>query len=335
MQIRGTLKLTVATSLEDLLPWEWEWKTLWELSINATPFQSPAWILPYLRVFKPPLFKILFIRRDRRLVAVFPLAIDNSGGGYVLRLLGQGVSDYLDGLCLEDERSEVVRLVELWRADELKRCEYAEFDQLRQHGVLRSIPRPGFFHEESRPGTPCPVAPLGELRTGSTRSLSDSISRNLEASLRQIKKIGRLNLELANEHSLETAVSNLFSLHAKRWQRRGLPGVFESRQRRSFYRHAFRALQSMSVLELFTLSLEQVPIAALAAFQKNGTLYYYIGAFDPDYARFSPGNLIILRAMEFASMAGCHSFDFLRGREPYKYKWGAEDQETSIRRIWR
>jgi CelD/BcsL family acetyltransferase involved in cellulose biosynthesis len=64
-------------------------------------------------------------------------------------------------------------------------------------------------------------------------------------------------------------------------------------------------------------------------------MYYYIGGFDPDYSRFGPGNLIISESIEFARKAGLHAFDFLRGREPYKYKWGAEDQATWVRKIWR
>lgn len=56
--------------------------------------------------------------------------------------------------------------------------------------------------------------------------------------------------------------------------------------------------------------------------------YYYIGGFDPDAARFSPGSLIIWLALQYAEQDGCRFFNFLRGAEPYKYRWGAEDDET-------
>jgi len=131
----------------------------------------------------------------------------------------------------------------------------------------------------------------------------------------------------ADDDSLSWAVSILYSSHAKRWQRRGLPGVFETPQKRAFYREAFRLLKRSAAVELFILSLENVPIAALAAFLKNAVFYYYIGAFGPDYSRLSPGNLIILEAMRFARSIGCHVFDFLGGDEPLNIDGGARPED--------
>jgi CelD/BcsL family acetyltransferase involved in cellulose biosynthesis len=55
-------------------------------------------------------------------------------------------------------------------------------------------------------------------------------------------------------------------------------------------------------------------------------MHYYLGGFDPAWDRFSPGSLLIQYALEFAREAGDSCFDFLRGAEPYKYRWGAVDR---------
>ena len=114
MNLTQTVKsvtLTVATHLEDAGKLEAEWNVLWQTCGNTTPFQSPAWLLPYLHVFKPGRFKVLSIRRRERLIAVIPITIVRSGGQAVLRLLGQEVSDYMDGLCVEEDRVEVYSLI--------------------------------------------------------------------------------------------------------------------------------------------------------------------------------------------------------------------------------
>src|SRR5205807_436927 len=54
--------------------------------------------------------------------------------------------------------------------------------------------------------------------------------------------------------------------------------------------------------------------------------YYYLGGFDPELARRSVGTLLTARAIETAVADGCREFDFLRGREPYKYRWGCIDR---------
>ena len=67
--------------------------------------------------------------------------------------------------------------------------------------------------------------------------------------------------------------------------------------------------------------------AVLYAFKAKDSTYYYIGGFDPDCAAVSPGSLIIAHAVEQAVAEGCRTFDFLKGQEPYKYRWGARDHD--------
>jgi CelD/BcsL family acetyltransferase involved in cellulose biosynthesis len=62
-------------------------------------------------------------------------------------------------------------------------------------------------------------------------------------------------------------------------------------------------------------------------------LYLYLSGFDPALERLSPGMLLVGRAVEAAIAEGLAVADFLRGRERYKYFWGAEDQPTFRRRL--
>jgi GNAT acetyltransferase-like protein len=50
--------------------------------------------------------------------------------------------------------------------------------------------------------------------------------------------------------------------------------------------------------------------------------YYYLGGFDPAFAQLSVGMLMIDHAVRDAIRDGAVKFDFLRGREAYKYRWG-------------
>lgn len=332
---REGLTFTVTDSLAGIEGIENNWQDLWNVCSHATPFQASGWLVPYLRVFKPGPIRFLSIWRDRFLIALFPFFVDHSGDTRVLRILGQGLSDYLDGLCREGDRSAVAGLVELWLTGELACCEYAEFNQLRPGAVLSSIPRPNVFKEEVVEGAWCPVVRLPPQAGAAALPVSVSLQRNIELSVRQLRKLGSIRFQIADHSSIDWAISNLFQLHAKRWQHRGLPGVFDTLNKKNFYREALRNLKRSSAGELFTLFLDDKPIASFAALRKEKVFYYYIGAFDPDYSKFGPGNLLIKYALEFAIRADYQSFDFLRGCELYKYKWGAENQKTTIRRLWR
>jgi CelD/BcsL family acetyltransferase involved in cellulose biosynthesis len=61
-------------------------------------------------------------------------------------------------------------------------------------------------------------------------------------------------------------------------------------------------------------------------FFDRGRAYAYIGGFDSEFAAISPGNLLVAHAIEEARREGGSEFHFLRGREPYKYEWGAVER---------
>jgi CelD/BcsL family acetyltransferase involved in cellulose biosynthesis len=61
---------------------------------------------------------------------------------------------------------------------------------------------------------------------------------------------------------------------------------------------------------------------------------YYLGGFEPAYARASVGALVVAHALAEAQRHGAREFDFLRGREPYKYAWGAQDRPLLRLRLY-
>ena len=53
----------------------------------------------------------------------------------------------------------------------------------------------------------------------------------------------------------------------------------------------------------------------------------YNSSFDPTLAALAPGMVLVWELVERAAKEGCHTFDLLRGDEPYKYRFGAVDRE--------
>ncbi len=70
----------------------------------------------------------------------------------------------------------------------------------------------------------------------------------------------------------------------------------------------------------------QAIVGVLYGFWWLDTFAAYQSGWDRDYARHALGNVLILHALEFAAASGARWFDFLRGTEPYKYRFGASDR---------
>jgi CelD/BcsL family acetyltransferase involved in cellulose biosynthesis len=63
--------------------------------------------------------------------------------------------------------------------------------------------------------------------------------------------------------------------------------------------------------------------------------YAYLSGFDPERGHESPGTLLLAHSIETAIAEGATSFHFLRGREAYKYSWGAADRWNCRRSLIR
>jgi CelD/BcsL family acetyltransferase involved in cellulose biosynthesis len=66
-------------------------------------------------------------------------------------------------------------------------------------------------------------------------------------------------------------------------------------------------------------------VGLLYGFWWRDTFSAYQHGWDREFARDALGNVLVLHALELAATHGARTFDFLRGTEPYKYRFGARD----------
>ena len=118
-------------------------------------------------------------------------------------------------------------------------------------------------------------------------------------------------------------LDDLFRLHEARWRSRGEAGVLADPAVQEFHRDAAPALAAEGMLRLYRMRIGEAVAAVYYGFAWRGRSYAYIGGFDPEMPRLSPGALILRHAIGAAIAEGCAEFDFLRGGEGYKYAWGA------------
>ncbi|NUU20864.1 MAG: GNAT family N-acetyltransferase, partial [Streptomycetaceae bacterium] len=71
------------------------------------------------------------------------------------------------------------------------------------------------------------------------------------------------------------------------------------------------------------------PVGVLYGFLWNGTFSYYQTGWDPSYARLSLGTVMVAETVAAVRDAGATVFDFLRGAEEYKYRFGAIDRHDT------
>ncbi len=317
-----------AAGLEALQP---AWLDLWERASDATPFQSPAWLIPWWHHFGQGELLTLAIRRGGELVGLAPFYVYPEPAGRKLLPLGIGVGDYLDPLLAPgfETAGAAAILAHLGRgAGRFDRC---DLECLRPGSPLLQAPPPAGWSDAAHAGDPCPTLTLPE----NPADLDRAVPRLAKHAyyLRRAERLGAARLESATPDTVGPLLEALFALHAARWTGRGEPGVLTDEAVRAFHREAAPALLDLDLLRLYGLRINSRTVAVFYGLADRTRTLAYIGGFEPDVPHPGLGALMIGHAVREAAREGKREFHFLRGREPYKYAWGAVDRASYGRRL--
>jgi len=246
-----------------------------------------------------------------------------------LRFVGTGPSDYNDLVALPGRETDVVRAFWAFLADRGRAWDWLDAQQIRPGGVLAESDA-GYVRAARWPGETCPFVALPDSWDGFRATLGKKMRSNVGYYDRALAKLFEVEVGLATPETLTDDLDAFFELHQRRWNRRWLPGAFAARSARAFHADVAARLLAAGALRLHKLRLDGEIQAALYCFQFNGRCAYYLGGFEPSLARLSVGTVLTARAIRHAIEEDhAAEFDFLRGDEPYKYKWSARDRHSS------
>jgi CelD/BcsL family acetyltransferase involved in cellulose biosynthesis len=131
--------------------------------------------------------------------------------------------------------------------------------------------------------------------------------------------VGKVEISVARTRAeLEPALEEAFRLHALRWEGRPDGSGFVTPTGLRFHRASIRALAEIDVPRIVTLEIDGRAIAFHYYFALQGRMYLHRIAFDPAFARFSPGLVNILDTLEIGAAEGLTRVEFLGGAERYK-----------------
>ncbi len=102
--------------------------------------------------------------------------------------------------------------------------------------------------------------------------------------------------------------------------------------RRALFHDIAAACFKDGTLQLLFLQQAGANAATLFNFDYNGRIWVYNSGMDiVEFGQLSPGVVLTAEAISLAIASGRDTFDFLRGNEEYKYRFGAQD--TTIYQI--
>ncbi len=282
----------------------------------GTVFGSWEWLSTWWRHFgRGRLVLAVAGEPGEQPLAVLPLYLSGRRPLRALRFVGHGPTDQLGPVAAPaDLPAAAAALRDLVRDGDLG------WDVFLGHELPAGADWAAELGARTLYRTPTPVLDLATY--GSWDDFLGSRSQDFRRKAR-IEARHRVTYRLVSEpDELDSAFATFLGLHEARW--RGGSRAFAGRLR-DFHRDFAGLALERGWLRLLLMEVDGRPAAAMYNFRFAGCDYDYQAGRDPAFDRLSVGFLIRCRSIRMAIEDGVREYRFLRGAEPYKWRFANRD----------
>ena len=295
-----------------------EWDALARSADRPSPFMLHGWLSAWWRHHEQEReLRVEAAFADGRLVGGIPLEIERRRGVAVARFMGRHHAALGDVLAEPAWRREAgSALAASLRA---AGADYVDLFGLAGTSTLARLAPTLDARLLQR--VEAPTLDLSQGWDAVYRAKTSSKKRNHHGRRRRqlVEELGALEVVIARSpDELADALEEAFGLHDLRWDGRPDGSEFTTPVGKAFHRDAIRALAAQDVPRILTLRAAGRAIAFPYSFLLERTMFVHRLAFDPAAARWSPGQIATLDAIEAAAAEGATRVEFLGGGERYK-----------------
>lgn len=257
-----------------------------------------------------------------------PLPVPTRGERVVRLIGGVAVTDYLDIIAAPGHQEAAWRAILDYWAAHAEEWDAIDLRSLPPESPARRIvPRLAAergWHSWSEIEETCPAVALpGDWETYLAH-LGKKDRHELRRKLRKAENAPvAISWRLVKQAAaLPAAVETFIALH----QRSSADKAdFMDPTMEAFFHSLPAVLGETGWLEVALLEVGGEPAAAYLSFDYHGRLYLYNSGYDPRFAEWSTGVVLLAERIQAAIGTGVPCFDFLRGDERYKYDFGGQD----------
>ena len=140
--------------------------------------------------------------------------------------------------------------------------------------------------------------------------------------LKRLSRSGRVSLEtIAGGPNLVSDLEDGYRLEAAAWKGNAGTAIKCSADVRRFYTTLAERAAEQGWLRLHFLELDERRIAFAYCLEYENRMFLLKPGFDPEFAEFSPGNLLSYLALQEVHASGCVAYEFLGWDDPWKKQW--------------
>ena len=329
------MKYTLVNDFDTIKDQTSDWNQLLEESIANVPFLR----YEYLSAWWDSLgggewsaaeLAIITAEHDGKLIGIAPLFLADYQGRKSLLFLGSiEISDMLDFIVRESDLQEFVSgLLDFlaahedlaWSALDLQNLveDSPSLNALRAEASARSW---GFEQETLQPS---PFIKLPETFDDYLTGIKKKQRHEIRRKMRRAEGDERdVNWFIVDDPAkLDKNIEACCQLMANDPEKQS----FLTQTMKSQMKAAIHAAFEAGWLQLAFLEVDGEKAAGYLNFDYGNRIWVYNSGLDMKFADLSPGWVLLAYLIEWAIEHGRSDFDFLRGDEPYKYRFGGVDR---------
>jgi CelD/BcsL family acetyltransferase involved in cellulose biosynthesis len=328
------------SSDSDLLELKSDWERLFQENSAHSPFLAWGWVCAWLRHIagnhEP---RILCWRDDGgELQFVLPLIIKIDGRRFrrnrIMLACGYGLecSDHLGCLRkpVHDSRLAEISAYALDRFfGSQGRIQLPFLNCVDEYPAkLGMVVRASGRKVRLKNDAVCPIVGLPNTWEGYLQLLSRNFRSQVNRSYRRIVNHENLSFRSIGVSHANSFTDELIRLNRSRMYEKGDVSSLENESFRHFMVEAvpYMALHGIAWMDAIVENGKSIGLAL--NFAHGNSVHFYMGGFDMAAKKLQPGTALFVLNIKRAIEREYREYDFLRGAEEYKYRWGAKDRVT-------
>ncbi len=306
-----------------------EWRDLMGRSLTAPVFMTVDYQKIWWRHFGEGQLCIIAVRepKNNTLVGLAPLfLIDRE-----LHFVGcVDVSDYLDILVDRNYAAQAYQAIFDYLAEMDDVWDRGFFCSLSEKSdtprVLMELAQAKGWQAQRKLDDVCPIITLPAGWEDYLAGINKKQRHEIRRKLRKAEADARWYVIDSPATLTAEAIETFIDLHRKSNTEKE---EFWTETMRNFFRALVNRFAELGWLKLYFVEVNGEPASALLCFDYRNEILVYNSGFDmARYGHLSVGNIIVSYSIQHAIELGRARYDFLRGDEVYKFRFGAVAEDV-------
>ena len=299
------------------------WDNIFKKSANQVVFLTSWWNhIWHKYIDAKASIDIIEIYENENLIGIAPLSIEDK----TIKFIGdENLYDYKDFIVIPGKESTFFEQL-------CKHIRKIPWDKIELDSIPYNSPTldyiPKFFEIEKNnvdiyPETSTPTLILTRNWDDYLSALSKKHRHELKRKIKRLASQTKYETHICKGSNIhQSCLNNFFNLHKLSSEEKL---NFWNPEREGFFEAISNELICKETLILHSLILEDKCVATAYIIQSNESFLLYNSGFNPQFSEYSVGLLNTAFAIEYAIISGQKEFNFLKGKEKYKYHLGAQD----------